>query len=207
MKYEWRKQEEELYLPKAEPVIVQVPKIKFFTIEGKGNPNNNKDFQARVKTLYKLAYTVKMMPKAGVTPKGYVEYTVYPLEGIWDISAKGKKAKEFSKDFLQYKIMIRQPDFVDEAVFEKALELNVKNKNLLLGEVKLEEIEDGLCVQMLHKGSYDTEFQTTFQAMEKFIADNGYKRIGKKHREIYLKFTPDTDKMETTIRFFVSKWK
>jgi hypothetical protein len=205
MKYEWRKQEKELYLPKAEPIIVQVPKFKFFTIEGKGNPNNNKDFQARVKTLYNLAYTIRMMPKAGITPKGYFEYTVYPLEGVWDISTEGKKAKEFSKDFLEYKIMIRQPDFVDETLFKKAIELNAKKNNPLFGEVRFEEIADGLCVQMLHKGSYDKEFQTTFKAMEKFIEDNRYKRMSKKHREIYLKFTDDKDKMETTIRFFISK--
>lgn len=204
MKYEWRKKEKELYLPKAEPVIVQVPKFKFFTIEGKGDPNN-KDFQARIKTLYNLAYTIKMMPKGGTTSKGYFEYAVYPLEGVWDLSDEGKKAKEFNKDFLEYKIMIRQPDFVDEALFQKAIELNAKKKNPLFDEVRFEEIEDGLCVQTLHRGSYDEEFQTTFKTMEKFIEDNKYKRVTEKHREIYLKFTDDKGKMETVVRFFVSK--
>ena len=204
MKYEWRKQEKELYLPPAEPVVVRVPKFKFFTIEGKGNPNE-KDFQTRIKTLYNLAYTIRMMPKAGIVPEGYFEYTVYPLEGIWDISDEGKHAEAFSKDLLEYKIMIRQPDFVDEVLFKQAIELNAKKNNPLIDEARFEEIEDGLCVQMLHEGSYDEEFQTTFKAMEKFIEDNGYTRITKNHREIYLKFTDDISKNKTTIRFFIGK--
>lgn len=207
MKYEWRKQEKDLYLPKEKPTLVTVPKLKYFTISGKGNPNNNKDFQARIKVLYNLAYTVKMMPKGGITPKGYFEYTVYPLEGIWDISDEGKKAKEYNKDFLMYKLMIRQPDFVDEKLAQKSIELakDKKELNPLFDELKFEEIEDGLCVQILHIGSYDNELQTTFKDMEKFIEDNNYKRASEKHREIYLKFSDDKDKLQTVIRLFISK--
>ena len=39
MKYEWRKQEKELYGVKTKAVLVDVPKQKFITIKGKGNPN------------------------------------------------------------------------------------------------------------------------------------------------------------------------
>jgi hypothetical protein len=207
MKYEWRKQEKDLYIPKAKPSLVQVPKLKYFTISGKGNPNNNKDFQARIKVLYSLAYTIRMMPKGGITPKGYFEYTVYPLEGVWEISDNGKKVKEFSKDNLVYKLMIRQPNFVDEELAKKAVELAAgkKNPSPLFEEVKFEEIEDGLCVQMLHIGSYDNELQTTFKDLGKFIEDNNYKRVSAKHREIYLNFSKDKDKLKTVIRLFISK--
>jgi hypothetical protein len=207
MKYEWRKKERELYLPKAEPTLVEVPKFKYFTITGKGNPNNNPDFQARIKILYSLAYTIRMMPKGGIVPTGYFEYTVYPLEGVWEISDEGKKEKEFSKDYLVYKLMIRQPNFVNKELFEKAIRLNKDSKNPspLLDEVKFEEIEDGLCVQMLHIGSYDDEFQTTYKEMGHFIENNKYKRLSKKHKEIYLKFSDDKSKLRTVIRFFVSK--
>lgn len=39
MKHEWRKHEKDLYMPKAKAEIVTVPKQKFFTIKGQGNPN------------------------------------------------------------------------------------------------------------------------------------------------------------------------
>ncbi len=72
----------------AKPEIITVPRHKFFLIEGRGNPNNE-EFQKRVEVLYSLAYTVRMMPKQGYTPDGYFEYTVYPLEGLWDLTERG----------------------------------------------------------------------------------------------------------------------
>lgn len=207
MKHEWRKKEKDIYIPKPVPTLVQVPKFKYFTISGKGDPNNNLDFQTRIKALYNLAYTIRMMPKAGINPSGYFEYTVYPLEGVWQVSEEGKKAAVYSKDYLEYKIMIRQPSFVDKSLANKAIELAKQSKtpNPLLDQVKFEEIEDGLCVQMLHLGSYDSELQTTFKQIAEFIEQNNYKRTTEKHREIYLKFSDDKDSLETTIRVFVKK--
>lgn len=81
MKYEWGKKEKDIYLPKNKPMLIKVPKVKYFCIQGKGNPNQQ-DFQNRIGTLYALSYTIRMMPKNGYTPEGYYEYTVYPLEGF-----------------------------------------------------------------------------------------------------------------------------
>ena len=47
MKYEWRKQEKNLYGVKQTPVIVEVPKQKFILVKGKGNPNEV-DFSDRI---------------------------------------------------------------------------------------------------------------------------------------------------------------
>ena len=62
-----------------------------------------------------------MMPKNGFTPTGYFEYTVYPLEGVWDLTEEGKKETVLNKNELLYTIMIRQPDFVTDEVAEKAI--------------------------------------------------------------------------------------
>lgn len=80
MKFEWRKKEKDLYIPKQKPELVTVPKQKFLMIQGKGNPNHE-EFAERVGVLYSLAYAIRMMPRNGYTPEGYFEYTVYPLEG------------------------------------------------------------------------------------------------------------------------------
>lgn len=157
MKYEWRKSEKELYLPKNEPKLVTIPKMKFFMIKGKGNPNDE-DFSERVGVLYSLAYAVRMMPRNGFTPEGYFEYTVYPLEGVWDMTEKGKFQEKIDKDELLYTIMIRQPDFVTEEVVEKAFNIVRKKKpHKLLDEVFFDSIEEGLAVQIMHSGSYDNE--------------------------------------------------
>ena len=119
MKYEWRKKDKDMYLPKNKPKMIEVQKMKFFTLKGKGNPNNDA-FKEIVKTLYTLAYAVRMMPKKGITPEGYYEYTVFPLEGIWDLDEIGRQLERLDKDRLVYKLMIRQPDFVSEELFEQA---------------------------------------------------------------------------------------
>lgn len=107
MKHEYKKHEKELYGPKASPQLIVVPKQKFFCIKGKGDPNSE-DFAERIRVLYSLAYAVRMMPKNGHTPEGYFEYTVYPLEGLWDLTEKGRKSDTLDKEELLYTIMIRQ---------------------------------------------------------------------------------------------------
>ena len=104
-KYEWRKQEKDLYFPKIKPELVKVPPMKFFLISGRGDPNKE-EFAEKVGVLYSLAYAVRMMPKTGYTPEGYYEYTVYPLEGLWDLTEEGRQAETLDKDELVYTIMI-----------------------------------------------------------------------------------------------------
>ena len=114
MKHEWRKKEKSLYLPKASPERVEVPGFNFITIRGQGSPDDP-EFADKVGALYALAYTIKMTPKKmAVPPDGYFDYTVYPLEGIWDISDEAKTRYDgtVSKQDFVYQIMIRQPGFV-----------------------------------------------------------------------------------------------
>src|SRR5690554_5624681 len=117
MKHEWRKQERGIYLPKQTPEILTIPNYQFFMLKGRGNPNHQ-DFEDRLKVLYGLSYAIRMMPKQGHLPEGYFEYTVYPLEGIWDLTEKGRGQAVIDKDELIYTLMIRQPGFVTQALFE-----------------------------------------------------------------------------------------
>ncbi len=65
MKHEWKKNEKQFYLPKSNPEFITIPKFKFYTIEGKGNPND--DFFAEyIGVLYSLSYGIKMSPKKGI---------------------------------------------------------------------------------------------------------------------------------------------
>jgi len=208
MKYEWRKTEKQFYLPKTKPEVVNIPKFKFFTIEGAGNPND--DFFAQyIGVLYSLSYGIKMSPKKGMEPKGYFEYTVYPLEGVWDLNQKAKDSFDgtLNKNDFIFTLMIRQPDFVDQNFAMEILEITKKKKpHDLLNQVKFEEITEGQCVQMLHLGSYDDE-PKSFELMEDFAKDSNLQRKTKTHREIYLndprKVTPD--KLKTVLRFQVTK--
>nr|BAE53713.1 hypothetical protein [[Clostridium] aminovalericum] [Anaerocolumna aminovalerica] len=204
MKHGYKKHEKELYCPKDTPHLLRVPKQKFFCIEGQGDPNKE-DFTERVGVLYTLSYAVRMMPKNGFIPNGYFEYTVYPLEGIWDLTENGRNLTYLDKNELLYTIMIRQPDFVTDEVVKKAFEIAHKKKpDSLLKEAYFTEIEDGLSVQILHTGSYDTEPQS-FGKMIDFIEQNNYKRRLLTHREIYLSDVrkTETSKLKTILRYTI----
>ncbi|MDF2596270.1 MAG: hypothetical protein K0R69_2611 [Clostridia bacterium] len=201
MKHEWKKHEKEIYGTKEEPQLLQVERQKYFTIKGIGDPNGE-EFSRRIEVLYSLAYAVKMMPKSGFTPDGYFEYTVYPLEGIWEAI---DESINMDKTKFHYTVMIRQPDFVTQEIAEKAFEITRKKKpHELLEKVCFEEIEDGLSVQILHIGSYDKEPES-FQKIKDFMAENNLSRKYSLHREIYLSDARKTatEKLKTILRYSV----
>lgn len=208
MKHEWKKDEKAIYLPKGEPCKIEIPSYKFYTLCGAGNPNSEA-FAEEIGVLYSLSYGIKMMRKKGAAPSGYFEYSVYPLEGIWSLSERAIKAGIFDKNEFVYKIMIRQPDFVTEELAAKNLENIKKSKpSPLLDKARFEEIADGLCVQMLHTGSYDDE-PKSFEKMKEFCAENDLIRHDLRHREIYISDARKTapEKLKTVLRYFVAKDK
>ncbi len=206
MKHDWKKNDKQYYLPKNKPELIEIPKFNFFTVEGKGNPND--DFFAEyIGVLYSLSYAVKMSPKQGFAPANYEEYTVFPLEGVWDINDEAKKNYNgtLDKNTLVFKLMMRQPDFVTPEFAAEAIARTKKKKpHELLNKVKFETIEEGRCVQMLHEGSYDSE-PASFAKMKEFADANNLLRISMLHREIYLSDARKVaaEKLKTVLRFCV----
>jgi hypothetical protein len=206
MKYEWRKNDKALYMPKNQPEVITIPTMKFFMLKGKGNPNNE-SFSEAIGILYSLSYGVKMMPKKGPAPEGYFEYTVFPLEGVWDLAEEARGLATLDKDSLIYTIMIRQPEFVTDELAQTVIaSTKLKNPHPLLERVQFGGIEDGLCVQMLHIGPYETETES-FNQMEDFCRENNLRRLSKIHREIYISDFRKTEpeKLKTVLRFKVEK--
>ncbi len=99
--------------------------------------------------------------------------------------------------------MIRQPNFVTEDFAYKIIkQVSEKNPHELLQKVQFSRWEEGLCVQMLHVGSYDNE-PASFRTMEDFAHQHNVHRIHKVHREIYLTDARRTlpEKLKTVLRF------
>lgn len=204
MKYDWKKAEKTIYAPNTKPSIVDVPTSSFILIKGFGNPNSEA-FQKRVEALYSLSYAMRMSPKKGIAIPGYYEYTVYPLEGFWDLTEKGRTSATLWKDELLYTLMIKQPPFVTREVFEQFKRMVKENKkNLLIEEVNFLEITEGLSVQMLHIGSYDDE-NKSFKLMQDFIKEHNYEIKTLVHKEIYLSDPRKTEpqKLRTILRYHI----
>lgn len=199
-KVDFKKDFKQLYLPKSSPELIQVPKMNFIMVEGCGDPNEG-EFSKAVEALYSLSYAVRMSYKSQDVPEGYYEYTVFPLEGVWDLVDRTKPSTD--KSNYKYTLMIRQPDFLTEQGFQRFLEqVKVKKPNLFLETARFEPVEEGLCCQMMHTGSYDDE-PASFARMEAFCAEKGYRRDSKLHREIYLSDPRKTkpEKLRTVLRF------
>jgi hypothetical protein len=213
---DYKKEYKNLYQPKTVPMIVDVPKMKFIMIDGKGNPNDESgEYVKAIEILYGLSYTIKMSNKSGKHLEDFFEYVVPPLEGLW-WTAVDRPFDTSKKDKLIWTAMIRQPEFVTEEVFQWAVdELKKKKPQLDTSKARLEEFTEGLCVQMMHFGPYDTE-AVTVKAIDDFAASNGYVNAIsevrpdgtiRRHHEIYLndprKVAPE--KMKTVVRHPIRK--
>lgn len=208
MKHEWRKHEKPIYQPKTAPQFIDVPSFSFLTISGAGNPNSPA-FAQYIQALYAVSYAIKMTLKKASDGLKIDDYTVYPLEGIWDINDAAKKRGNdtLNKDDLVFKLMIRQPHVIPDAFILQMISQTQQKKPLpLLDKLRHEIICDGTSVQMMHIGSFDSE-PASFARMEQFAKDNNLTRISKTHREIYLsdfrKVAPE--KLKTILRFQVKR--
>lgn len=201
MKYEWKKNEKNLYGVKQKPQLIEVPTAYYIMIKGEGNPNES-DFSNRVSALYSLAYGIKMLFKNMEKEElEYSDFTVFPLEGIWEKSDD----EEFDKNKLKYTIMIKQPYFITKEIFDLAFEKVKKKKpNELYDEVSFDCIESKKAIQILHIGSFDTEIES-FEKLDNFASEMNLERSEKLHTEIYLNNKNRTaeDKLKTILRYNV----
>ncbi|MBR6453083.1 MAG: GyrI-like domain-containing protein [Fibrobacter sp.] len=209
MPFDFKKEYKEFYMPKGKPEIVTVPKMNYIAVRGKGNPNEDDgDYKKSIELLYGIAYTIKMSKKGDHKIEGYFDYVVPPLEGFWwqdDVDGIDCSHKEN----FRWISVIRLPDFVTRSDFEWATEEATRKKKMDFSKVEFLTVEEGLCVQCMHTGSYDDE-PATVSMMHEFIESQGYalditdKRL---HHEIYLsdprKVAPE--KLKTVIRLPIRK--
>ena len=209
MPVDYKKTEKNLYQPKTTPSIIDVPEMTFIAVDGKGDPNTSEAYKNALEILYGLSYSIKMSKMGGTQPEGYFEYVVPPLEGLW-WSQNGGTNDYADKGSFCWTSMIRQPDFVTPEVFEAAKTALTKKKPELDASItRLTKFTEGLCVQVMHIGSYDDE-PATIAEMERYAVENGYAtdiNEKRRHHEIYLsdprKVPPE--KLKTVIRHPVRK--
>ncbi len=205
-KVDYKKAFPDLYKPKNQLSVVDVPTMTFIMIDGKGNPNDaNGEYPAAVELLYGLSYTINMNKKGDGRPDGYFEYVVPSLEGLWSLD-EGVDFK--NKEKFLWTSMIRQPEFVTAKVFAGACCMVKEKKKQDTSKARLELFSEGLCVQCMHIGPFDEE-PATLERMDQFITENGFVHdfAGRRHHEIYLSDPRKTDpsKMKTILRVPVKK--
>ena len=204
MAFDFKKEYKKFYMPKNIPEIVTVPKANFIAVRGKGNPNDvGGSYQQAVGVLYAVAYTLKMSYLSNYQIKGFFEYAVPPLEGFW--WQEGIEGVDYSdKSEFCWISVIRLPAFITRKDFGWAIETATSKKKMDCSITDFLNIDEGLCVQILHTGPFDSE-PATIELMSKYIAVSGYEHDfsdSRFHHEIYLSDPRKTspDKMKTVIR-------
>ena len=211
MPFDFKKEYKEFYIPKNKPQIVNVPKANYIAIRGQGNPNEEGGaYQWAIGILYAVAYTLKMSYKTDYKIAGFFQYVVPPLEGFW--WQDGICGVDYSNKATFNRIsVIRLPEFITKKDFDWAVKTASEKKKVDCSKAEFLTIEEGLCVQIMHFGSFDDE-PGSLEKMDKYLEENGYGKDfsdTRLHHEIYLsdprKTTPD--KQKTVIRHPVKKDK
>lgn len=160
-KYDFKKEYRQLYQMKTDPVVIQVPPRKYLCVDGFGDPNTSREYQDAVALLYGITYTIKMS-RTEAPVQGYFDYVAPPLEGFWDIDGKGFDGHRITdKERFAWTSFMAVPDYVTPQVLKWAAEkLRTKKPGLNPSAVRLETFEEGLCVQCMHVGTYDSEPET-----------------------------------------------
>lgn len=209
MAFDYKKQYKEFYMPKNKPEIVKIPPMNYVAVRGKGDPNvEGGDYQQAISILYSVAYTLKMSYKTDYKIEGFFQYVVPPLEGFW--WQDGIKGIDYSnKDTFHWISVIRLPDFITEKDFAWAVQTATEKKKVDCSSAELLTIDEGLCVQIMHLGSFDLE-PATVALMDEYLKEHGYvndineKRL---HHEIYMsdarRVAPE--KWKTVIRHPIKK--
>ena len=227
MAFDFKKEYKEFYMPKNKPEIVKIPPMNYVAVRGKGNPNVEcGDYQQAISILYAVAYTLKMSYKTDYKIEGFFEYVVPPLEGFWwqgeqhpvdaemrtDRTDRRENVKGIdysNKDTFNWISVIRLPDFITEKDFAWAVQTATKKKKIDCSPAEFLTIDEGLCVQIMHQGSFDSE-PATVALLEDYLKEQGYENnINKQrlHHEIYMsdarKVAPE--KWKTVIRHPIKK--
>jgi hypothetical protein len=209
MAFDFKKEYKEFYLPKNRPEIIDIPAMNYIAVRGKGNPNEEGgDYHQAIGILYAIAYTIKMSYKGKHKIDGFYEYVVPPLEGFW--WQEGIHGVDYSnKELFHWISVIRLPDFVLKEDFDWAKEEASRKKKIDCSRAEYFSFGEGLCVQIMHIGSFDDE-PATVAIMNEYLEQQGYKNDisdTRLHHEIYLSDARKVEpaKCKTVIRHPIKK--
>lgn len=197
-KIDFKKTYKDLYMPGAEAFSeVIVPPLQYLMIDGQGNPNTAPQYTAAVEALYGLAYTLKFMSKRTLSK----DYAVPPLEGLW-WADNPQDFVDRNKEAWQWTMMILQPDWISQELFDQArMTLRDKKNSPALPKVRLQTYDEGYSVHIMHIGSYDDEAPILHTLHTEYLPSHGLTFNGK-HHEIYLSDPRKTTaaKLKTVLR-------
>ncbi|WP_308291566.1 GyrI-like domain-containing protein [Microbacterium sp. G2-8] len=162
--------------------VVTVPCLRYLAIDGQGDPNTSSEYAAALSALYPIAYATKFASKRELG----LDYVVPPLEGLWWADDMAAFTVARNKTRWNWTMMILVPDWITADAIETArASAQRKDPAGRTQDVTLRTLDEGLCVQTLHVGSFDDEGPVLDALHHQFIPDNDLLLTGT-HHEVYL---------------------
>ncbi len=168
--------------PRGEFRVLDVPAAQYLMVDGHGDPNTDPAYQAALEALYPVAYKLKFASKQRLGR----DYVVPPLEGLWWADDMEAFTARRDKSQWRWTMLLLVPEWLGGDDADRAIE-QVRSKGApeRLADVRLGALEEGLCVQTLHVGSFDDEAPLLDRMHRGFIPEQGLRMTGR-HHEIYL---------------------
>ena len=178
--------------------VLRLPQLRYLMIDGSGDPNTAPEYAEALEALYPVAYKLKFASSRQLGR----DYVVPPLEGLWWADDMRSFTTGRDKSRWSWTMMLMVPEWIERPMFEAALaQAGTKQPPSRLGDVRLEALSEGLCVQTLHVGTFDDEGPVLDRMHREFIPQQGLRMTGK-HHEIYLSDPRRTapEKLRTILR-------
>ena len=157
---------------------ITIPPMTYLAVTGQGAPGGP-DYVAAVEALFSHAYPLKFESKGAGQ-----DYVVPPLEALWWADDPADFVAG-NRDRWQWKVLLRLPVPVSDAMIDAAFAKAAKKLGPDAPEVRIEEIDEGLCLQCLHVGFYADEAPVLARLHEEVMPARGL-TFGQPHHEIYL---------------------
>lgn len=123
-KFDIKKAHKAFYSAKRDFQLVDVPELRYLTVDGRGNPNISPEYTAALETLYGVAYAVKFDSKNSLDR----DFVVGPLEGLW----RAEDPTTFTrgdKGSWEWTMMISQPDWITDDMVSAGSEKAASKKD------------------------------------------------------------------------------
>ncbi len=160
------------------PRLVQVPRRICLVAEGAGGPHSE-DFQKAMEAVHTVAFTLKLQ----MVVEGH-DYELDPPGVVWSCPSASFEATP-EDDGWSWKILCPVPTDVDAQLVKLIKDSLVGRRHLdFAADARLEEVDEGLCAEIVHVGPYD-KLGDTLGTLHAFLIESHLRPYGP-HHEIYL---------------------
>lgn len=198
MRTDFRKSLDSYRARRGEIRLVEVRPLRYLMVDGHGDPNSAPEYAQALQVLYVLAYALKFASKQDLGR----DYVVPPLEGLWSAEDMAAFTTSRDKSAWDWTMMLMTPHWLAAEHLAAARDtVAAKKRSLPLERVRVEVLDESLCVQTLHVGSFGDEGPVLADLHVRFIPEHGLVMTGK-HHEIYLSDPRRTapDRLRTILR-------